>query len=488
MKVLHAAAEVFPLVKTGGLADVLGALPQALVQAGADARLILPGLPAILAGVEGQTLVREIGAIFGAGRVSLRLGRLGGSGVLAYVVDAPFLYQRDGSPYLAADGSEWMDNLLRFALLGWVAAHLATGELDDNWHPDVLHAHDWHAAMACAYIAASPSARVATVYTVHNLAYQGLFDAADFHLLGLPARFMTPLGLEFHGQFSFMKAGLAYAQRVTTVSPNYAREMASEEFGCGLEGLIQARGADVTGILNGVDGKVWNPATDTGIAATYTAVATQGKTRCKASLQKALGLHPDSKAPLFGVVSRLTSQKGLDLVLAALPALLAQGGQLAVQGNGDTALEAAFKAAAAAHPGRVAVRLGYDEAFAHQMIAGADAMLVPSRFEPCGLTQLYALRYGTVPVVRRVGGLADTVEDANPESMRRGEATGFLFGPATPDALAQAMTEAIQTFAKPKIWRQIMQNGMARHFSWEDAASHYLSLYSDAVRSRRGGK
>ena len=485
MKALHAAAEVFPLVKTGGLADVVGALPQALVQAGADVRLVLPGLPAITAGVTGQTLVREIGAVFGAGRVSLRLGRLGGSGVLAYVVDAPFLYQRNGNPYLAADGSEWMDNAQRFALLGWVAAHLATGELDDNWHPDILHAHDWHAAMACAYIAASPSANVATVYTVHNLAYQGLFDAADFHLLGLPARFMTPLGLEFHGQFSFMKAGLAYAHRVTTVSPGYAREMATEEFGCGLEGVIQARGADVSGILNGVDGAIWNPATDGGIAASYTASVAQGKTRCKAALQKALGLRADPEALLVSVVSRLTSQKGLDLVLAALPALLAEGAQLAVQGNGDAALEAAFKAAALAHPGKVAVRLGYDEAFAHQMIAGADAMLVPSRFEPCGLTQLYALRYGTVPVVRRVGGLADTVVDANPESLRRNEATGFLFGPATSDALAHAMHQAIRTFAQPKVWRQIMQKGMAQHFSWEDAARQYLSLYEEAVRSRR---
>jgi starch synthase len=484
MKVLHAAAEVFPLVKTGGLADVLGALPQALVQAGADVRLVLPGLPAIQAGITGQTLVREIGAVFGAGRVSLRLGTLGASGVPAYVVDAPFLYQRDGNPYLAADGSEWADNAQRFALLGWVAAHLATGELDDNWRPDVLHAHDWHAAMACAYIAASPSARVATVYTVHNLAYQGLFDAADFHLLGLPARFMTPLGLEFHGQFSFMKAGLTCANRVTTVSPSYAREMATEEFGCGLEGVIQARGADVSGILNGVDGKVWNPATDTGIAATYDALAPQGKTRCKAALQKAMGLRADAKAPLFSVVSRLTSQKGLDLVLAALPTLLAQGAQLAVQGNGDAALEAAFKAAAAAHPGQVAVRLGYDEAFAHQMIAGADVMLVPSRFEPCGLTQLYALRYGTVPLVRRVGGLADTVVDANPETLGRNEATGFHFGPATPDALAHAMGQAIQAFAQPKIWRQLLQNGMAQHFSWQDAAGHYLALYEEMVRSR----
>ena len=485
MKVLHAAAEVFPLVKTGGLADVLGALPQALVQAGADVRLVLPGLPAIKAGVEGQTLVRDVGAIFGAGKVSLGLGRLGRSGVLAYVVDAPFLYQRRGNPYLAADGGEWADNAQRFALLGWVAAHLATGELDDSWRPDVLHAHDWHAAMACAYVAANPAASVTTVFTVHNLAYQGLFDSADFHLLGLPARLMTPTGLEFHGQFSFMKAGLTYAHRVTTVSPSYAREMATEEFGCGLDGLIRTRGTDVSGILNGVDGVVWNPASDPGIAAPYNPLATQGKVRCKAALQKTLGLRGDPRALLFSVVSRLTSQKGLDLVLAALPTLLAGGAQLAVQGNGDATLEAAFNAAAVANPGRVAVRLGFDEAFAHQMIAGADAMLVPSRFEPCGLTQLYALRYGTVPVVRQVGGLADTVVDANSEALQRDEATGFLFGPATPEALAEAIKRATGTFAQTKVWQQIMIRGMAQSFSWEDAASQYLTLYEEAERGRK---
>ena len=485
MKVLHAAAEVFPLVKTGGLADVLGALPQALVRAGVDVRLVLPGLPAIKAGIERLTLVRDMGALFGAAKVTLWLGQLGDSGVFAYVVDAPFLFQRPGNPYLGSDGNEWADNAQRFALLGWVAAHLGTGELDDSWHPDILHVHDWHVAMACAYIAASPATSVATVFTVHNLAYQGLFDSADFHLLGLPARLMTPTGLEFHGQFSFMKAGLTYANRVTTVSPSYAREMATEEFGCGLEGVILARGADVSGILNGVDGEIWNPATDSKIAATYTSSAPDAKLRCKAALQKALGLRGDPKAVLFGVVSRLTSQKGLDLVLAALPTLLAEGGQLAVQGNGDAALEAAFKAAGVANPGRVAVRLGYDEAFAHQMIAGADVMLVPSRFEPCGLTQLYALRYGTVPLVRRVGGLADTVVDTNPVTLQDDRATGFLFGPATPEALGQAMSQAIGAYAQPKVWRQIMLQGMARSFSWTNAARQYLLLYEDTLKRRK---
>lgn len=491
MRVLHAAAEIFPLVKTGGLADVLGALPQALLEAGADVRLVLPGLPAIKNGVERQTLVCEIGAVFGAGKVSLWLGYMPGGGLTTgtplpvYVVDAPYLYQRAGNPYLAADGNEWADNLQRFALLGWVAAHIAAGELDADWCPDVLHAHDWHAAMACAYIAAAPAATVATVFTVHNLAYQGLFDERDFPMLGLPARLLSPDGIEFHAQISFMKAGLTFADRVTTVSPNYAAEMAREEFGCGLDGMVRARGRDVSGILNGVDGTVWNPASDAGIAAPYSPSALGGKLRCKAALQTAMGLKADARAPLFAVVSRLTPQKGLDLVLAALPELLAAGAQLAVQGSGDAALEAAFTAAAAAHPGRVAVRLGYDEAFAHQMIAGADAVLVPSRFEPCGLTQLYGLRYGTVPVVRRVGGLADTVVDATAQALVRDEATGFMFDAATPAALAAALRQAASAHAKPKLWRQLMLRGMAQRFSWGDAAAQYLLLYDEAVQAAK---
>lgn len=467
LRVLHAAAEVFPLVKTGGLADVLGALPQALAKAGVDTRIVLPGFPAIKTGVLKQKLVCDVGAAFGAGRVSVWLGTMPNSDVQAYVIDAPYLYDRVGNPYQTAEGSEWPDNAQRFALLGWVAAHLADGELDTAWCPDVLHVHDWHAAMACAYLAMHPSTKTKTVFTVHNLAYQGLFDEKDFHLTGLPARMLTPTGLEFHGQFSFMKAGLTYANRVTTVSPTYAHEIATPEFGCGLDGLVKARGADVSGILNGVDGTIWNPATDKEITTKYTADNLTGKLACKAALQKSLGLDIDVKAPLFGVVSRLTSQKGLDLVLAALPELLSSGAQLAVQGSGDADLEAAFVAATVAHKGRVAVRLGYDEAFAHQMMAGCDVMLVPSRFEPCGLTQLYALRYGTVPLVRSVGGLVDTVN----------EETGFMFGPASAAALSDAITSAVETYANATTWRKIMLSGMAKSFSWDDAAREYVALY-----------
>ena len=481
MKVLHVAAEVFPLVKTGGLADVLGALPQALIGQGADVRLLLPGLPAIADAVLHQKIVCQLGPCFGAARVTVRLGQMPYSKVLVYVIDAPLLYRRPGSPYQASDGSEWADNVQRFALLGWVGAQLAAGGLDPAWQPQVLHAHDWHAAMACAYLAAHPPANVATVFTVHNLAYQGLFPSADFALLGLSSRFMSPSGLEYHQQLSFMKAGLKFADRITTVSPNYAREIATHEFGFGLDGVIRGRGGDVSGVLNGVDGAVWDPATDAGIAGHYRAAELGGKARCKAALQAEFGLALRADAPLFGVVSRLTSQKGLDLVLGALPGLRKRGGQLVLQGAGDPALEAAFVAAAQANPGDVAVRIGYDEALAHRLIAGADAILVPSRFEPCGLTQLYGLRYGTVPVVRRVGGLADTVVDASDDAVAAERATGFVFDAATPAALEGAIQRAIAAHAHPARWQRLMRSGMAQDFSWRGAAQKYVALYGELV-------
>ena len=479
MKVLHVGAEIFPLVKTGGLADVLGALPQALIATGADVRLLLPGLPAIVDAVLHQKTVCEIGPCFGAPRVTLRLGRMPYSKVPVYVVDAPYRYRRAGSPYQSSDGSEWTDNVQRFALLGWVGALLAAGELDRSWAPDVVHAHDWHAAMSCAYIAAHPPTQVATVFTVHNLAYQGLFPSGDFALLGLPSRFMASSGLEYHAQLSFMKAGLKFAQRVTTVSPTYAKEIATHEFGFGLDGVIRGRGGDVTGVLNGVDGSVWDPATDAGLATRYSATQLAGKALCKRALQTELGLTPNVDAPVFGLVSRLTSQKGLDLLLGALPGMLRRGGQLALQGTGDPAIEAALIAAAQAHPDAVAVRIGYDESFAHRLIAGADAILVPSRFEPCGLTQLYGLRYGTLPVVRRVGGLADTVVDASEEAVQADRATGFSFDAATPAALDIAIQRAITAYGDPARWKRLMLRAMAQDFSWGGAAQKYVALYEE---------
>lgn len=479
MKVLHVAAEVFPLVKTGGLADVVGALPQALIAQNADVRLLLPGLPAILDAVLSPRTVCEIGAVFGAARVRLLLAQMPYSHVPVYVIDAPYLYRRGGSPYQSSDGTEWPDNTQRFALLGWVAAHIAAGELDPAWQPDILNVHDWHAALACAYVAQHPPTKARTVYTVHNLAYQGLFAKDDFPLVGLPARFTAPSALEFHGQLSFMKAGLKFADRVTTVSRSYAREIATPEFGCGLDGVIRSRGSDVSGILNGVDYGIWNPEKDAGIAASYGSTRLAGKRECKLALQSEFGIDVQADALLFGVVSRLTSQKGLDLVLGALPYILQRGGQLVVQGNGDHGIEAAFIAAAKAHPQQVAIRTAYDEALAHRIIAGSDALFVPSRFEPCGLTQLYALRYGSLPVVRRVGGLADTVVDASEANLLADTATGFSFLEASSDALAGRLDQVFALHAQPARWQQMQRRAMAQEFSWDVAASGYLKLYGE---------
>ncbi len=484
MKVLQVAAEIFPLVKTGGLADVMGALPQALAALGHEVRLVLPGLPAIADAVLHQKRVCSLGAMFGAGRVELRLGQMPYSKLPVYVVDAPYLYRRPGSPYQSSDGAEWPDNAQRFGLLGWVATHLAAGELDPPWTPDILHAHDWHAAMACAYATANPAIAARTVFTVHNLAYQGLFAAGDFQLLGLPGRLMHAQGLEFHHQLSFMKAGLKFADRVTTVSPTYAREIATAEFGCGLHGVIQSRLSTVSGILNGVDGEIWNPATDAALAHRYSADNLAGKAQCKLALQREMGLDERGDAMLALVVSRLSSQKGLDLLLDALPGLVGRGAQLVLQGTGEPALEAAFRNAAARHPNQVAVRIGYDERSAHAMMGAADVVLVPSRFEPCGLTQMYGLRYGSLPVVRRVGGLADTVADASELALQTDVATGFSFDHATPAALDDALRRAQALHAQPERWQRVMRRAMAQDFSWKGSAQQYGQLYEGLCRGR----
>jgi starch synthase len=477
MKVLHVGAEIFPLIKTGGLADVLGALPQALRDAGADVRLLLPGMPAIADAMLHTKKVCELGAVFGAARVRLLRGQIPFSRVPAYLIDAPYLYRRTGGPYQSSDGREWPDNLQRFALLGWVAAHLATGELDPAWQPAIVHAHDWHSGMACPYMSQQPAVQAASIFTVHNLAYQGLFAQADFPLFGLPQRFMSAQGIEFHGQVSFMKGGLKFAQRITTVSPTYAQEIATAEFGFGLDGVVRARGSDVSGILNGVDRAVWNPALDSALVGRYDVDALDGKALCKADLQRTFGLEPKPDAPLFGAVSRLDEQKGLDLVLAALPSLLEQGAQFVLQGSGDPALQSAFRQAAAQRPSQVSVYIGYEEAQAHRIVAGADVIVVPSRFEPCGLTQMYGLRYGTLPLVRRTGGLADTVVDTNDLTLEDGTATGFVFDAATRYALEQTFRRAIIHYRQPELWQQLMRRAMMQEFSWATAAARYMDLY-----------
>lgn len=484
MNLLHVASEIFPWVKTGGLGDVVGALPAAQRQAGLDARLLLPGYPALVQALQDAQPVAALGPAFGAARITLLQGTLGEARLPAWILDAPWFYDRDAGPYQDGEGADWADNLPRFALLGWAAAQLAAGGLAPGWAPDVVHAHDWHAGLACAYLHAHPARRAGTVFTIHNLAFAGSFALDDFHLLGLPGRYVTVEGIEFHHQLSFMKAGLQLADRVTTVSPHYAQEIATPGFGCGFEGVVRARGATVSGVLNGIDTAQWNPATDPALPARYDRNDLGGKAACRHALRQAFGLDPqaDAQAPLFCVVSRLTAQKGIDLLLQALPALLECGAQLALQGTGDAALEQALRAAAAAHPGRIGVRIAYDEGMAHRLIAGADAILVPSRFEPCGLTQLYALRYGTLPLVHRVGGLADTVADADEHPPHA--ANGIVFDSADATALARALQRACALWRDTPRWQALVRNAMAEDHSWQHAARGYEPLYRQAVGTR----
>ncbi|AHF75458.1 Glycogen synthase [Sodalis praecaptivus] len=473
MQVLHVCSELFPLLKTGGLADVVGALPAAQIAEGDDVRVLLPAFPDLRKGVPDSRVVKEFDALSRHG--VLLYGRFNGVGI--YLIDIPDLYDRHGSPYHDQDQFAYMDNYLRFAVLGWVGAEMATG-LDPAWRPDIVHAHDWHAGLTCAYLAAK-GRPAKSVFTVHNLAYQGLFSPRHLPELQLPDDFFQTYGLEFYGQISYMKAGLFYADHVTTVSPTYAREITQPAYGYGMEGLLaslQTQGR-LSGILNGVDDAIWNPTHDAMLATRYNRDVLEAKVNNKRHLQTAMGLTVDEKVPLFAVVSRLTSQKGLDLVLEVLPDLLEQGGQLTLLGAGDATLQQGFLAAAAEYPSQVGVQLGYHEAFSHRIIGGADVLMVPSRFEPCGLTQLYALKYGTLPLVRRTGGLADTVTDSSLENLSDGVASGFVFEDATAAGLQRAIRRAFVLWSRPSLWRYVQRQAMGLDFSWRVAAKAYQSLY-----------
>lgn len=473
MQVLHVCSEIFPLLKTGGLADVIGALPAAQIAEGTDTRVLLPAFPALTKAITDTQVVARLQTF--AGYVELLFGHFDGVGI--YLIDAPALYDRPGSPYHDESQYAYADNHLRFALLGWMGCELACG-LDDWWRPDVVHAHDWHAGLTCAYIAAR-GRPAKSVFTVHNLAYQGLFDARHLDLLQIPPSFFNMHGLEFHGQISFLKAGLFYADHITAVSPTYAREITQPEFGYGMEALLKQRQQEgrLTGILNGVDPAIWDPEQDLLLNARYNRDVLDAKIENKRQLQITMGLKLDDKAPIFAVVSRLTKQKGLDLVLEALPGLLEQGGQLVLLGAGDAELQQGFLAAAAEYPGQVGVQIGYHEAFSHRIIGGADVIMVPSRFEPCGLTQLYGLKYGTLPLVRRTGGLADTVNDSSLENLADGIASGFSFEDSNAWSLLRAIRRAFVLWSRPSLWRYVQRQAMGMDFSWQVAAVAYRDLY-----------
>jgi len=473
VRVLSVASELYPLIKTGGLADVAGALPAALAAKDVAVRTLLPGFPAVLGALPAASLLHRFSDLFG-GPARLLGAEVGGLDLL--LIDAPHLYARPGGPYAGPDGIDWPDNARRFAALGRVAAAIGRGLLPGT-EPDIVHAHDWQAGLAPAYLHYAPGRRPGTVMTVHNLAFQGQFPPDLLGELGLPPGAYAVDGVEYYGSIGYLKAGLQLADRITTVSPTYAAEIRTPEGGMGLDGLLRARAASLSGILNGIDTTVWDPATDRRLEATYAASDPAPRAANKAALQRRLGLAADPHALLFGVISRLSWQKGLDLLLDAVPALLAAGAQLALLGAGEARLEAGFTAAAGAHPGRIGVQLGYDESLAHLIQGGADALLVPSRFEPCGLTQLCALRYGAVPVVARVGGLADTVIDANEMALAAGAGTGVQFAPVTRDALEAAIGRTASLWAEPATWRSVQRNGMATDVSWARPAARYAALY-----------
>jgi starch synthase len=467
-QILSVASECVPLVKTGGLADVAGALPGALAGAGVGMRTILPGYPAVMGQIGEAKTVATYDALFGG---PARLLEATAAVLHLYVLDAPHLFAREGAIYLGPDRQDWPDNPERFAALSWVAAKI-TAEGTDGWHPDLLHGHDWQAGLAPYYLKRHFHSAKPSILTIHNIAFHGLARAEKLDALMLDRADFTQNGFEFWTNINLLKAGLVFADKLTTVSPTYARELTRPEFGMGLDGVIRARAGDLVGILNGIDTEAWNPATDPALTKTYK--APRGKSAAKRALRAKFGL-PEADGPLCVVVSRLSDQKGLDLLLQALPALLDRGGQLVLLGSGDTGLENAYRAASA-HP-NVAVHIGYDEDLSHQVIAGGDAILIPSRFEPCGLTQLYGLRYGTIPLVALTGGLADTVIPASPAALDMGVATGVHVFPLTADALAQGLMKLTRLYADKPVWWRMQRRAMAQPVGWEVSATAYAELY-----------
>ncbi len=469
-------SEVYPVIKTGGLADVSAALPAALRTNGYDARILMPGYPAVLAAAKEAEVVYEDANLFEGGPARILAASITGIDVPTYVLESKGLFGRNGNPYVDAQGLGWSDNHLRFGALSWAGATLGLG-LDPTFVPDIVHAHDWQAALAPAHLFFAGSARPRTLITIHNLAYQGWFPKHVFPHLGLPAAAFHVDGLEFHDGVSFMKGGLYYSDRIGTVSKTYAQEIQGREQGYGLEGLLSHRKRDLVGIVNGVDYGVWEPSRDPHVPARYDVRSIDKKLASKRTLQQRFGLEVDDDAPLFGLVSRLTWHKGIDLVVQAVPTIVEQRAQLALLGSGDPTYEYGLSKAQADHPGRIAVQLGYDEALSHLVQAGADVILVPSRLEPCGLTQMYALRYGSLPLVRRTGGLADTVVNADPEALLSGRATGFVFEHATAEALSGTIAWACRNWQDRAQWRRMQRTAMAQDFGWAHAAKKYIEVY-----------
>jgi starch synthase len=480
MRVLFVTSEVASLVKTGGLADVSAALPRALIGLGSEVRIITPGYPQALARAVDRQRLCSLPDLLGVGPSALVAARLPDSGVPVLLVECPALYDRPGGPYLDEDRREWADNALRFALLNHAAALVATGAVVPGWRADVVHCNDWHAGLVPLLLRRHGDRRIGTLFTIHNLAFQGNFPLATADRIGIDPADRGAAGLEFYGQLSFLKAGIVFSDGVNTVSPNYAREILTPAHGCGLDGVLKARG-DIHGILNGVDDEVWNPATDPLLPANYDAHDLAGKRDCRYAWRRALGLATEDDAPLVAFISRITHQKLADVVVPAVERIVGLGAQFAVVGDGDPALEDMLRGAAARHSGRIAAVIGYDETHAHRLYGAADIMLAPARFEPCGLTPIYAMRYGAVPIVRPVGGLVDSVLTDASGASPMGTATGFSFAGETADDLVACIAGAIAAYRHSGTWRGMQRRGMQQDFSWRVPARAYAALYRELL-------
>ena len=476
LRVLFAASEFAPLIKTGGLADVAGALTAALGELGVDIRVLVPAYREVLAGLDGAHLVARLPRIGSFPEAEL-LEAEGPQQQRLLALKCPALFERDGGPYVDREGKDWTDNALRFGLLSHVAALLSTPATPYHWRCDILHCNDWQTALAPAYHFWRRSPRAPCLMTIHNLAYQGVFPRATLQQLALPAESFDINGIEYYGNLSFLKGGVLYADRLTTVSPTYAREIQTEPLGFGMHGLLAGRRTTLEGILNGIDVAAWDPRSDRTLAATYDADTLERKALNTRALRAQFALDERPDIPLIGMVSRLVSQKGLDLVVAIAERLARTPVQLLIFGTGEPEIERALLEVAGRFKGQVAARLGFDENLSHLIEAGADIFLMPSRFEPCGLNQMYSQRYGTPPIVRRTGGLADSVIDCTPQTLADGTATGFVFDEATPDALLLAVQRARDLWQDRTAWNRIQRNAMARDFSWSASAGRYLQLY-----------
>ncbi len=477
MKVLFVASECAPFVKTGGLADVVGAVPKALSELGVAVKVLIPAYPAVKEQLKSGKIVWHSDDLFG-GNAELKSVQAEGLDLL--LLDAPHLYERPGSIYLDESGQDWHDNHLRYGALCRMGTDICLNGIG-KWKPDIAHAHDWQAGLIPVYLKQANAAVPKSVITIHNIAFQGLFDSSTRNVLDIQDDMFTYERVEYWGKVGFLKGGITLADKVTTVSPTYAQELMEPEFGMGLEGLMQHRRADLSGILNGIDLDVWNPANDKALKRNYTARSLKRKAENRAEIEKRFGLAANAAGPLFCVISRLTTQKGLDLLLDALPLLVGRGAQLALLGTGDPQIEDGFRRASEQYAGAVSAIIGYDEELSHLLQGGSDSILVPSRFEPCGLTQLYGLRYGTLPVVAKTGGLADTVIDATPENVKSRKATGFSFSPVTKEGLEQVIARACDAYQQAEVWTSMQRTAMRYPVDWGQSAQAYHSLYQQMM-------